>query len=308
MKKATFRGVEFLRRREGEYWQGNPVYNELQFSPFHLNRKTVALYLDKLMEYGPEFLHGYPSAISYLADYVLAASVDVSGMRLKAVLLGSEEVYPEQRAAIEKAFGARAFSWYGHSERVILAGECEKACAYHHFPDYGILEIIGDSGEPVLAEGESGELVGTGLLNRSLPLIRYRTDDRAKRLDCQCVCGRNFERFDNVEGHRKQEFIIGKGGGRMSLASLNIHGPALERVARFQYYQNKIGHMDLRLVVLPGFGEADAAAIKKAFANKLEDELTVRIDVVDDIPLTGRGKLRRLIQEIPAAEMGPTGQ
>jgi hypothetical protein len=35
----------------------------------------------------------------------------------------------------------------------------------------------------------------------------------------------------------------------------------------------------------------------------MEDELTVRIKVVDGIPLTGRGKLNRLMQDTPAAEM-----
>ncbi|MCK4511160.1 hypothetical protein KAW64_05435, partial [bacterium] len=33
-RKATFRGVPFPNLRPGVYWQSNPIYNELQFSPF----------------------------------------------------------------------------------------------------------------------------------------------------------------------------------------------------------------------------------------------------------------------------------
>ena len=88
-----------------------------------------------------------------------------------------------------------------------------------------------------VGEGEKGEIVGTGLLNRSLPLIRYRTGDRARRLSNSCKCGRSFERFDEVEGRWKQEFVIGRSGSRISVAALNVHGSVMDRVARYQYRQ-----------------------------------------------------------------------
>jgi phenylacetate-CoA ligase len=39
-RKATFRGVQFRPLPEGVYWQSNPIYNELQFSPFHMSERT----------------------------------------------------------------------------------------------------------------------------------------------------------------------------------------------------------------------------------------------------------------------------
>jgi hypothetical protein len=56
--------------------------------------------------------------------------------------------------------------------------------------------------------------------------------------------------------------------------------------------------MELRVMVAPGFGDADRLAIEETFVGKVGDELKVEVKVVEDIPLTGRGKLRRLIQEI----------
>jgi len=38
------------------------------------------------------------------------------------------------------------------------------------------------------------------------------------------------------------------------------------------------------------------------------DELMVEVKVVEDIPLTGRGKLRRLVQETPAGSRETTGR
>ena len=56
-------------------------------------------------------------------------------------------------------------------------------------------------------------------------------------------------------------------------------------------------------MILPGFDEKDVAALRDAFFDKLGDELTVEINVADDIPLTSRGKLRRLVQDITKEEM-----
>jgi phenylacetate-coenzyme A ligase PaaK-like adenylate-forming protein len=298
-RKATFRGVDFSGLRDGVFWKANPVYNELQFSPFHMSDGTLGAYWEQLERYRPQFLHGYPSAISLLAGWVERSGVSGRSLGLRAVLLGSEGLEPGQRELVERAFGARAYSWYGHSERVILGGECEVCSAYHQFPDYGALEFIGDGGEPVTGPGQRGELVGTGLLNRSLPLIRYRTGDRARLLPPECECGRAFDRFDEVEGRWEQDYVIGAGGAKISIAALNMHGPLFDRVARYQYYQKAPGAMDLRVVPAPGFDESDAAALAEAYRRKVGDGVAVRVVVVSEIPLTARGKLKRLVQETP---------
>ena len=217
---------------------------------------------------------------------------------IKAALLGSEGAMPGQRERIELAFRTRAYSWYGHSERVVLAGECEKNSTYHHFPDYGILEIIDDHGNSCDMDGMRGEIVGTGLYNRCMPLIRYRTGDYATRLKSGCPCGRFWDRFTDVEGHRKQDSVIGKNGTRISMAALNMHGPLFERIRRFQYYQDTAGICVLKVMSAPGFAERDRVAIETAYKDKVGEEVDFKIQVVDDIPLTGRGKLKMLDSRI----------
>lgn len=298
-RKATFRGVDFPNLPSHVYWQANPVYNELQFSPYHLNEYTIPLYVARLKKYDPAYLHGYPSAISLLASFVALEPRLWAGIRVRAVLLGSEALEAGQRELIEQALGGRVFSWYGHSERVVLGGECEDSRAYHHFPDYGVMEIVREDGEVVTQPGESGELVGTGLFNRSLPLIRYRTGDRARLLDWRCGCGLAFDRFDNVEGRWLQEYVVGKHGSRISVAALNTHGPFFARVVRYQYYQRVRGAMEIRVMVTSDFGDDDLGAMKAAYLRKVGDELAIQVRVVDEIPLTGSGKLRRLVQELP---------
>lgn len=296
-RKATFRGVEFPRLDPECPWQPNPVYNELQFSPSHMNAHSIERYVTALAKYRPQFVHGYPSALSMLAKLAEAAGHDLRKLSIRAALLGSEAVSAEQRCDIERVFGTRVFSWYGHSERVILGGECEHGASYHQFPDYGILEVIDELSGQEVKEGESGELVGTGLLNRCLPLIRYRTGDRARRLAPTCACGRAFDRFDQVEGRWGQEYIIGKSGSRIFTTALNMHGSVFERVVRYQYVQRYPGRVELRLVVMPNFTHIDQERLVEAFARKVGSELEVKLVVCDSIPLTSRGKLRRVVRE-----------
>jgi len=293
-RKATFRGVPFPNLRPGTYWQSNPVYNELQFSPFHMSESTLGLYVDELVRYDPGYLHGYPSAIDLLAEYVLRNDLTRLFERVRAVLLASEGCSPAQAKRMGQAFDARVFPTYGHSERLIISGPCEVSDIHHHTPDYGIVEIVGEDGSPCTNPGERGELVGTGLLNRSLPLVRYRTGDFATLAESDCECGRHWDRFTDIEGRWKQDMLDGRSGARMSIAALNMHGEIFEYVARYQYYQDEPGRCVLRVMTTPGFSESDEAAILEAYRAKVGDELDMSVEVVDDIPLTERGKLKLL--------------
>ena len=299
-RKATFRGVPFPNLKPGVYWQSNPIYNELQFSPFHMSERTLGLYVDELVRYDPSYFLGYPSAIDLFAEYVLRHDLTDRFERVRAVLLASEGCSPAQMQRIGRAFDARVFPAYGHSERLIIAGPCEVSDVYHHTPDYGIMEIVTEDGSPCTSPGERGELVGTGLLNRSLPLVRYRTGDFATLAESECECGRHWDRFSDIEGRWKQDMLDGRSGARMSIAALNMHGDIFEHVARYQYYQEEPGRCILRVMTTPGFSESDEAAILEAYRAKVGDELDMSVQIVDDIPLTGRGKLK-LLERAPGA-------
>jgi len=296
-RKATFRGVAFRNLRPGVYWQENPIYHELQFSPFHMSEANLGRYVDRLADYAPAYLHGYPSAIDVLAEYVLRSGLSERVAPIRAAFLASEAVSRAQRERVTEAFRTRVFPLYGHSERLVMAGECEVTDVYHHFPDYGILELIAEDGTPCLSEGERGEVVGTGLLNRSMPLIRYRTGDYATRADSACSCGRAWDRFTDIEGRWKHDMLVGRTGARISLTALNMHGPVFERVSRYQYRQSVQGRVTLRVVAAPGFDESDRARIEEAYREKVGDELDLSVELVEDIPLTARGKLKLLVKE-----------
>jgi len=67
--------------------------------------------------------------------------------------------------------------------------------------------IDSDTGE-VLAPGEEGELVFTGLTKMGLPMLRYRTRDISKIETETCGCGRNHARMMRVHGRSDDMLII----------------------------------------------------------------------------------------------------
>jgi len=304
-RKATFRGVPFPNLPPDVYWQENPIFNELQYSPYHMTEDTLPFYVERMILDASPYLYGYPSAIDYVAGYILRHRLEESLPEIHAAFLISEACSEEQRARIEAAFRTRVFSFYGHSERLILAGECERTTVYHHFPDYGVLEIVAEDGSPCDEPGDRGELVGTGLLNRSMPLIRYRTGDWATRREHACECGRCWDRFSDVLGRWRQEFVIGAGGEEISVAAMNVHGSVFENVARYQYHQSEPGALVVRVVPTPAFTDGDRARIESAYAEKAGRALLIEVAVVDEIPLTARGKLKLLDSILEAPSEGP---
>jgi phenylacetate-CoA ligase len=263
-----------------------------------MSEHNLPLYIDKMKQYLPQFIHGYPSAVDVLAEYILRHNLADNLMPIKAILLGSEGCSEIQRERIEEAFHTRIYTWYGHSERTVLGGECEKTRCYHNFPGYGILEIIKQDGFPCNI-GEQGEIIGTGFMNRSMPLIRYRTDDFAVRREPHCECGRQWDRFSDVMGRWSIEgFVIGKNGSRISAAALNMHGKVFKNVIRYQYYQEQKGKLEIRVIVNPQFSIEDEKKIIREHKKKLWSEMDIVVRRVDDIPLTKSAKQRRIICEI----------
>lgn len=291
----SFRGVEFKNADRGVYWQDNPVYNTLEMSPFHISPETMPAYVSIIKKVKPKFIHGYPSAISFFAKYMEDSGVSISG--IKAVFAVSENVYPEQRAIIERVFHARFFSFYGMSEKVIMAPECEKDTSYHAFPQYGVTEILDKNGDPV-GEGECGELVGSGFMNRCMPFVRYRTGDFASYTKEPCSCGRHHLVLKDVKGRWDADVVIGKNGARIPAAAMNFHSEIFKDINKFQFHQVSEGHVTLRIVLKEGLLYLDENKLIQQIQTKTGNNLEISVEYVDDIQLTSRGKYKMIIQEI----------
>jgi asparagine synthase (glutamine-hydrolysing) len=296
---AVFRGRVVRPDRRALYHEYDPLLRHHYYSAFHLTDENMARYLEHVATIGPCFLHVYPSSVATLARFCHCAGICPPG-NIRGIIAESEIVYLEQRRMVEETFGCRYFSCYGHSEKLVLASECEHSNDYHVWPTYGYFELLDESGNPVTTPGQRGEVVGTGFVNTVMPFIRYRTGDWATYVGDRCeACGREHVIIRDIRGHRTQEVLITANGSEISWTALNMHDDTFIRVRQFQFAQDKPGQAVLRIVPAAGFGERDANRIHHNLGRKLDGQLTFTVELVDAIPLSARGKAIYVDQRIP---------
>jgi phenylacetate-CoA ligase len=279
--KITFRGSSlgegFLEHRV-VYQE---TYNQLLVSPFHLSDDTFRQLLSRLRDFPAHALWGYPSAITVFAQWVLRNGPFKELEGLRAVLLGSEMSFDWQLKLIDEAFGARIVRWYGQTEKVSFAVECQLGSGYHVVPTYGITEVI------------DGKIVATGFTNSAMLLVRYETDDQGTMATAPCTCGLPFPRLQNVEGRSAKAMLWGYGDEPISLAAINFHDPVFINFSRFQFKQEEPGRVTL--LVVPANDEAvdrkSLLAARDYLENRASDRLEVEVAIAktDDL-LTQRGK------------------
>jgi phenylacetate-CoA ligase len=283
--------------RSRRHWTYDPSERAFVFSNFHMTPENVAEYARVMRREGLPYLHSYPSAVIDFSRRLRDLGLNPPSFR--AILAASENLYPGQREFIQSFFGARLFSWYGHTENVVLAGECEVSNYYHIFPEYGVAEVVKEDRSPAEKEGEVGELVGTSLENFAMPLIRYRTEDWAVIGPASCGCGRNYRLLKEARGRWHQEMLVGKLDNLISITALNVHSDVFDNVRQLQFYQREKGKIELRIIRKPEYSERDSRRIVAALNEKIGDTLDLSLSFPDEIPLMPRGKFRFVIRELP---------
>lgn len=276
-----------------------PLRRELYISVFDMTENALPEMRARIGRFGARFIHGYPSAMEVLGRSYRQAGE--SPPRLQALLAVSENLYPGQRELLEDLFGCRVFSFYGMSEKVVFAAECEHGRGLHVEPLYGIVELVDESGRVIEKPGVRGEIVATGLISSTQPLIRYRTGDYAAWSEGPCRCGRAQRRLDRVEGRWLQEYLVAADGGRISMTSLNVHSPVFDTTRRFRFTQDHPGRAVLIVEPGTGYDEAASRRILAEIGAKLTGRVEIELRVVEEIALTGRGKHRFIDQRTPDA-------
>jgi phenylacetate-CoA ligase len=305
MPMAVLRGRVVRPDRRGFRHEYDPILRHHYYSNFHMTDEDMGLYLRHLHGIGPCMLHAYPSSAYAFARFVLSRRV-VAPQNIKGVLLESETVYPDQIADIEKALGARTFSSYGHSEKLVLAAPCEHSTDYHVWPTYGYFELLDVDGRPVHEVGQEGEIVGTGFINTVVPFLRYRTGDWATYGGDRCeACGREHILVRGIRGHRTQEVLIANDRSEISWTALNMHDDTFLHVRQFQFLQETPGQAILRIVPAEGFHEPDAVRIQRNLGRKFAGRFSFMIQLVEAIPLSTRGKAIYVDQRVPRDQRSP---
>ena len=281
---------------ENYYWEQDALRRYLFLSTYHLTPSTIEKhYLPCIAAFLPDFIDGYPSAVTILARYLLESNSCLPP--IKGVLLSSENLYPWQYEVIRDAFKCPVVPLYGMTEHAGFAFPSGNGLGYYFHPAYGIFELLDKSGEEVTTDGERGEIVLTSFLNSAMPFIRYRTDDIAMLDAKESSDGCCFKKVCCIEG-RLQELLLTRDGRLISMAAINMHNALFDRVEQYQFVQHVPGAVVMKIVRKAGYTLEDEKRILREIGSKLSG-VDMKIEYVQEIPRTATGKFRFLIQHLP---------
>ncbi len=292
-RQMVFRGMVISSSDHIQYY---PDFFELRCSSYHLTPEIMEYYRQKALEFQPDWLKCYPSS-----GFIFAKFLKETGRSfppLKGILCASENLYDYQKEFLSMVFKTRVFSHYGHYELATLAGFCEYEDIYHVLPQYGYAELIDKDGNRVIQSGGIGEIVGTSFIMHATPFIRYKTMDLAVLKGWNCPsCKRPYQLWEKIEG-RLQEFIITRTGRYISMTAMNMHDDIFDHIKQFQFHQKTKGEVTFKFIPKDTCTREIINSIENRLKIKLGDDIAIKMELTDIIPLTGRGKHRFLNQHL----------
>lgn len=266
-------------------YRWNLALRELRTSSFHLSPDTVAAYVAAIRRFRPLALVGWPSTAGTLATLMHEQGLEC---RIPFVFTSSENLSRSRRELLARAFGAQVFDHYGLTEGVVAIQQCERG-SYHIIPEYGIVELLPVAGDH---SGELREIVATGLLNRAMPLLRYRTGDHVRvKAGARCDCARAFPVVEEIVG-RDCDLLMAASGARVPAADIALAN--LEGVRESQIVQEEDGRISVQLVPGVDYLEAMSERVRRE-VRFLVGELPIEVKLTSAIPREASGKFRSVI-------------
>lgn len=287
-KRATFFGriIMLPENQSPPFWRMDLAQNNLLMSSYHLAESNLMHYYNKLSGYRPEEIIAYPSSLYELGQFIIRH--DLKPIKCKVVFTTAETLLAYQREVLEQAFNAPVIDQYGCTEMAFFVSQCEHGTMHSH-PEHGILETIDSEGKPV--RGEPGILLATGLVNRSMPLIRYEVGDRVTlgSANSSCLCGRAFPEVYEVEG-RLDDVIYRMDGtpvGRLDPVFKGGSGIVSARIK-----QDDLGNVTVLVVPDDSFGVKERDWLRNELEKRLGGDIDIVIEVVKELEKEINGKFK----------------
>ncbi len=282
------------------FWRTNRKAKQVYFSTFHISPDAAGDYREGLDKYDIEYLEGYPSVL-----YALALALDSADIRyrLKGIYYGAEPLREFQRELIEKVFETYVWDYYGLTERVASASEYECRNGLHENWENCFPEVVDKKG-CLLDDGQYGELAGTSFSNLGFPLLRYRTGDMTRIIPGKCTCRRDSRRIAPIDTKR-EDLLIMPDGSYLSASNMTYPFKEVGHIKLSQIYQGQRNLIEVRVVPDSDYREEDGIALAGKLKKLLPAEVSVKIELVDDIPKTASGKYAFCIcaiKELPPEE------
>ena len=262
--------------------------NKIRFySTFLINEKNFNVYWKSLNEFQPEFLVGFPSSVFEICQIARNRGLKYKG-KAKVFFPTAETVLPKHREVISEVLGCKLVDQYASSEGAPFILECSKGCLHIH-PLTGVFEVVDDDLKPA----QSGQMLVTSFTTHGTPLLRYRIGDSITLADSskKCPCGSIFPLVERIEG-RTNDYILSPTHGKVNLGNISNSTKDVEGIVCFQLIQDKIDHIDVKLVINDSFNNKQELSFISALRERIGSKINLDIKYVNNIEKEKSGKFR----------------
>ncbi len=241
-------------------------------------------WMEKIREFQPNMIIGYPSAIKILGELAHEGEVDLKVLR---VVSCGEPLGASLRKYLEDTFQAKVVNFYGASESLALGAELTGEDGMYLFDDMNVIEV------------EEGAIYLTSLYNFAQPLIRYRISDRLSLREGERA-EYPFTKVESVQG-RSEDLLWfeNRRGEREFLHPLAVEGFCVEGLLDYQFRRQDKNAFEMLAEIS---GEERKEVVRKEMLQKMGkilrekrlDEVEFRVRFVREIlpdSVTGKKNL-----------------
>jgi len=252
----------------------------------YLNDSIMFDYYSRLKKFKPKVLQSYPTPL-----YIFSCFLERSNLRLDipSINVTAEFLYDYQREKIEEVFQCKVFNWYGARELGHIATECREHRGMHVNAHSLFVEVLKD-GKRVY--DEEGEVVVTDLLNKAMPLIRYKIGDLGKLSTRKCRCGSSLPILEDVGGRYVDSFKKRDGTLIPGVAFTNRVIKENKEIKELQIIQTGYERFTLNIVRGNQYSNTALEHLKASIERFMHEKIEFTVHFVDSIKRERSGKVR----------------
>jgi phenylacetate-CoA ligase len=266
-----------------------------------LTEQLMDHYFHELQRFRPTSIWGYASGLNAFAAHIERRHPGARLDFVKAIITSSETLPPEQRACIDRVFGAGTVHDNYGSREMYIGSECSAHDGYHLHGEVVYLEVVRPDGSPCDA-GERGRILVTDLSNHAFPFIRYEIGDVGVMAPAsRCACGVTLPRLQSVEG-RIADLVVLR-DRVLTPPNFTLLFSDLQGIEAYQVRQDSLDRLDLYVVPGPGYGPKVTQYVLHAVRQLAGEGVEAVIHEVPRIEVPESGKRRYIVSKVSAAHL-----
>ena len=262
-----------------------PLVNVAKHFPTQWRTEKI---VQELNLFKPNLISSFPSTLKVLVEEIRAGRLNLP--RPLSVLSSGEMLERDLVVDIQDAMGTTPFNVYGGIEAYPMAQDCPFH-SLHVNEDHFILEA-----DP------AGGLI-TNLMNRTVPILRYRIDDLYQFESEACPCGSRFQALTLSDAKRTGQFFIPDGASRKKVNTMAFKDTIYGFLEVIQSQIQQTGPRDFTVRVVTHSPSSDLAlrlkkrlldALSKGGVSESEVTVTIQFGERSDL-LTKNGKVKHFL-------------